>query len=683
MKILVPTTNGLVGYWSFDEGAGGVAHDFSVNNNHGALVNAPQWVDGIKGKAINLNGSNQYISLGLQSSFDLSGSLSFSFWAKPRLSALTGVHDFICNYDSSGSTCQYEVYLNNGILVFTIDGLGGASFENYTSAASLTANKWHHIVAVSTGQDNVIFYVNGVAYTTTKSGSIATPTSGFGSTSIGRSGDFNGNYFPGSIDEVRIYNRALSQDEITTLYQSGAMKLLTPNSSGLVGYWSFDEGAGTTAHDYSGSGNHGALVNSPQWVDGVKGKCLKFNGSNQYINLFNSLTSETTGSNKKFSICFWLKLLVNTGAQQAIIGKYDTLSSNRSWTTFLNSDRSLSFYTSFDGTASNYRRIDSSAGILPINKWVYISITFDGSILSGDGLDRVKIFISGRNVGTTLGATVGTLGDIFNGNNVLGIGATNILTTPSLFLNGNLDEVRIYNRALQQSEITSLYQSGAEKLLTGTNQGLVGYWSFEENAGTVAHDYSGAGNHGTLVNSPVWTDGIRGKCLKFNGASNYVNCGNPSSLKITGAMTVSFWCKPVLFGATRIIVSKYLTIGNQRGWQVTTQNGGSFNKIEVYLSLDGTSVPNILTGNTSLLPNEWAHVAFSYIPSTILNIYVNGVLDATTSSSIVTSIFDNSADVFIGNRDGLPSNYFSGLIDEVRIYNRALSAKEVMDLYNS
>jgi len=109
-------------------------------------------------------------------------------------------------------------------------------------------------------------------------------------------------YFQGAIDEVRIYNKALTTADIQTLYQQTATSSST-NVPGLVAYWNFDEGSGTIAADSSGNGNNGTLVNGPSWTNGIKGKALLFDGVDDNVTVPNSNSLNLANS---FTLSAWV-----------------------------------------------------------------------------------------------------------------------------------------------------------------------------------------------------------------------------------------------------------------------------------------------------------------------------------------------------------------------------------------
>lgn len=203
--------------------------------------------------------------------------------------------------------------------------------------------------------------------------------------------------------------------------------------------------------------------------------------------------------------------------------------------------------------------------------------------------------------------------------------------------------------------------------------GLAAYWSMDEGSGSTAADSSGNGNNGTL-SGPVWTAGNRGGALSFDGTNDYVNAGNPAGLKLTGAMTLSAWIKIDTVSGNGRIISKQGYTGS-RGWSLNVEASG----VGAFQIASNSS--SLVTVNTSaaLPTGQWVHLAGVYEPGTALRIYVNGVLSNSNSVSVPAAQYNSNLNVWIGAR---PSSecYFDGDIDEVRVYNRALSDSEIAAL---
>ncbi|RAU98608.1 LamG-like jellyroll fold domain-containing protein [Paenibacillus sp. YN15] len=204
--------------------------------------------------------------------------------------------------------------------------------------------------------------------------------------------------------------------------------------------------------------------------------------------------------------------------------------------------------------------------------------------------------------------------------------------------------------------------------------GLAGSWSFDETSGTTAADASGNVPVGTLIGGPVWTTGHTNGALSFDGADDYVNLGNPSALQMTGAMTLSAWVYVDTFTHAGRIIAKQGASGH-RGWSLNVESDG---KASFQIATNSTTVQ--LVNSAAAIPSgQWVHLAGVYEPGTALKIYVNGRLSNSNTTSIAASQYNNSLNVNIGRR---PSGdlYFDGKLDEVKAYNKSLSASEVANL---
>lgn len=214
--------------------------------------------------------------------------------------------------------------------------------------------------------------------------------------------------------------------------------------------------------------------------------------------------------------------------------------------------------------------------------------------------------------------------------------------------------------------------------LEGASSGLIGWWKFDENAGTIASDSSGNNNAGTLIGGPIWstTDYKVGSgALVLNGNGQYVDVPGFSGISGSGVTTVSLWIKPLATGGA--VISQWSsgrlleldTLGT--GFSASWRYGGAGGSGATLMNMSGSNTLNL---------NEWQHIVFVYNnPSSLF--YKNGVLlnTATGNGGVLnTGIIDP---LRIG-RNNIPS-YFSGSIDDVRVYSRVLSADEIASLYTS
>jgi len=195
---------------------------------------------------------------------------------------------------------------------------------------------------------------------------------------------------------------------------------------------------------------------------------------------------------------------------------------------------------------------------------------------------------------------------------------------------------------------------------------------------TTATDVSGTGNTGTLTNGPVPGIGKVGQALNFDGSNDFVDLANPASLNITSALTISAWV--YVRGATNQIDDIFTrdNSSTNRGYRLVFDSNDS---IEFYVAQDAsTKIQATVTGRTPY-QNRWVHVVGVYQPSTFVRLYLDGTQAAENTMSIPAAIRSSTVGPEIGRR-GNGDGEFNGLIDEVRVYNRALSAEEVKRLYN-
>jgi len=200
---------------------------------------------------------------------------------------------------------------------------------------------------------------------------------------------------------------------------------------------------------------------------------------------------------------------------------------------------------------------------------------------------------------------------------------------------------------------------------------LVAYWTFDEGSGDIVYDSSGNGNNGT-INGATWDAGKYGNALLFNAQDNYVEVPTSESLEITPNVTIAAWINWIDAGDTWLAI---MANGQQDGpWE----NYGLFvNRDGRYLyftlSLDGGHVTQSAPNNV-IEPDEWLHACATWDGSTA-RIYVNGemVFEQAQTGELVPP----GLPLRIGHRNGSP-HYFSGIIDEVRIYNHALTDVEIL-----
>ncbi|MDT8300211.1 MAG: LamG domain-containing protein [Sedimentisphaerales bacterium] len=311
-------------------------------------------------------------------------------------------------------------------------------------------------------------------------------------------------------------------------------------------------------------------------------------------------------------------------------------------------------------------------------------VDLDFGVPTSPGEHTVLTFVSSETTNTTAlyvnGALAGSVDSAITLSGIVGIGygsqdeATRGSASFDNF-DGTIFGVAIYGEALAEdliAEHADSYFNPAKEIVPvdpGT-EGLVAYYAFENDA----NDISGNGNDGTIVGDPVFVDGPTGfgTAMEFNG-DDYVDCGNGDTLQIQDAITISFWFNVVAFentweaflskGDSAYRVSRGDGTGDATHFGISGTTGGGGNGW-----FNGTS---IITGGV------WHHFAGTY-DGAEGRIYIDGVLDATTEASGQINI--ETENFWIGNNSQNPDRFLHGMMDEVMLYNRALSELEVMYL---
>src|SRR3989338_9062014 len=400
-------------------------------------------------------------------------------------------------------------------------------------------------------------------------------------------------------------------------------------TNGLVGYWSFDgkDMAGVTAYDRSGNANNGTLTNGPVRTIGKIGQALNFDGTNDYINAGAGASLSITGP---VSICAWVRADALPGIEHAIVGTLNESTGDQHYTLSVQTDGSVFFFWS---NAWNYEIWRTGSGLITTKKWQHIC----GVRISDSD---VRIFIDGS------GRSVSNIGDFS-----IPVASGNLLIsddTSDYDWHGSIDDVRVYNRALSGDEIKRLYRIGATlKVNTSINndsltKGLVGYWTMNapDVAGTTAKIGVGAVN--------------------FDGVDDYVNIGGPASLTNILPFSIAVWMK------THAGVDTYRAIVGESGQQEFTKYWGQLNYYD-----NGDNI-----GTATLSANTWYHAVLT-VTATTKTLYLNGAVDGTFTTGSFNSFTVNA----IG-QNGASGEYYDSTLDYVRIYNRALSASEVAQLYS-
>src|SRR3989338_6533623 len=229
-----------------------------------------------------------------------------------------------------------------------------------------------------------------------------------------------------------------------------------------------------------------------------------------------------------------------------------------------------------------------------------------------------------------------------------------------------------------------------DKTNAALTDGLVGYWPFDESSGLIANDFSGNGNNGTISGGTAWTNGKMLGALNFDGTSGRVNL--PSTLPglnfgNTG-FSVSLCINPASFSNQSSYIRPFEIaycgaspsyIFGQFSTTTASQNSFQFGGYDSNVTYFGA-----ISSAGSAPLNQWRHIAaITDRTNGKIIIYVDGNLSGQSNTGITGTINCSSATIAASIGSWSNGAYFQGTIDEFRVYNRALSANEVQELFNS
>ena len=652
-EMVTTLTDGLVAYYPFN----GNANDESGNGNNGVIYGADLTLDrfGNNANAYHFDGINDYIDCSNSSIFNISSEITLSCWVRTNdnRSGLIGRPTMISKWSYTDEGQAYWFALNEGKLGSTFNAITGEDNENWGNT-KINDNQWHLVTVSADGnliQKQIKVYIDGQLDCEYDASGTIIKTSN-SNVLIGVCLLPDHGSFLGDIDDIRIYSRALSEAEIDTLYHEGGW---TGNdiNAGLVAYYPFNG----NANDESGNVNNGVVYGAILATDrfGASNKAYYFDGVDDWIK-----ASADPLPTADRTVSVWYKGNNN--------GKFVSYGGGECATTWLQG-----FYNGIVGEGTHCYDLHQIYCDAPIGDgWHHMVVTTDniGStiILDGNLVISNSDYVDNTN----------TVGKIM----AFGVAVAHWGTEPfvdgesCVYYNGFLDDIRIYNRALNEAEIDSLYH---ESGWTGNdiNSGLVAYYPFNGNA----NDESGNNNNGTVYGASLSIDrfGIANNAFYFDGVDDWIKASSdplPSAER-----TISVWYKML-----------YDTVGTMLSYG---GNGCQTTLIEGYNIYDELATwghcwdPNFISGPAPT-GSGWHNLVF------LTNSYgskmaVDGVI-VSENQNYSNNIYTIDKELAIGTcvdtdghgpfTDGVSVGCFTGYLDDIRIYDRALSETEIKDIYH-
>ena len=613
--VSAPPVTGLVAAYGFDTGSGTTAADQSGSGNNGTLSNAT-WAGSAAGKfgnALSFNGTNASVTVADSNSLDLTAGMTIEGWVNP---------------DVAGGFRTMIVKERPGDLVY---GLYSSSDSNRPQSqvtvgsvrivdapAAIPAATWTHLAATFDGTTQRL-YVNGAQVASLASaGTILASNS---PVKIGGNSIW-GEWFDGLIDEVRIYNRALSAAEI--------------------------------------QGDMGSSISSPDATPPSAPGTLNATGSLGQAAL-------TWGA----------------ATDNVIVARYNVYRSTTSGFTPSAANRvaqptGTSYVDSGLAAGTYYYRVaaeDAAGNVGPAGNEASAAVTADTTPPTAPtGLTATP---SAGQVGLTWGASTDAGGIArYNVHRATSAGFTpsvaNRIAQPTgtTYSDSGLAAGTYYYKVTATDNAGNTGSASNEVsalVAAGPPPGLVAAYGFDAGSGTTAIDQSGTGNNGTLSNATWSVTGKFGSSLSFNGTNSHVSVPDSTSLDLTTGMTVEGWVRLNVAGGFRTLLVKERPGDLVYGVYANTDG----NRPQSQVTVNGT--PRWIDGTAAVPPGVWTHVAATYDGAT-QRLYVNGTQVA--SLALAGSITTSNSPVKIGG-NAIWGEWLNGLIDEVRIYNRALSATQI------
>ena len=483
-------------------------------------------------------------------------------------------------------------------------------------------------------------------------------------------------FFNGKLYYLKMWNRLLGENEVANLSADRETTVSAPPRTGLVGYWNMDANDiyGTTIYDKSGYNASSTLIAAPVGAAGKIKQALDFDGAAQYI-----MSTSTAFDVNYFTLSAWVKMdnAPDATSNQYIIQKGDDTASTLSYSlNIVNSAPDYLVCKRGNGTSQSSSGSGAATAFsnFKSDRYYHLVCVYDTD-------NKIKIYVDGafKDSAAHTGTTLVSASEL-----KIGYGT---FSSNNRFFNGKIDDARIFNRALSAQEIANLYNSAKSNYIAAPpREGLVGYWNMDSNDSTATkvYDKSGQNNYGAPNGfytglAPTSTPGKINQAIDFDGSNGSISVPDSASLDIFNAITVSIWVKADALDHAG---------GGNNARVIDKGGGGAYilyitNTGIIVFSLIGVTDNSSATAAGVFKTGQWFHISGVYDSATgIRDIYINGVANSSAHETGLTGTISNGGNLIIGD-NGTKVRLWDGAIDDVRIYNRALSAQEIMNLYRS
>jgi hypothetical protein len=713
---------GPIASWKLDEGSGLTAADASGNANTGSLVNGVAWTAGRAGQAVALDGVDDYVRVPHAAMLD-AFPLSVAAWFKTTSSV--GVRGLVNKYVANAYD-GYQIFFEDGGLCawylrdtanYVYDGTGCTMKTfGYNDGA------WHHVVFVVDAAGGRLYLDGAQKGAQPWTGAAGAPTT-LQELHLGHYPGAQGGaeYLGGLIDEVRIYDRALSGAEVSQLFtEPPPVSDATPpaisavNATGIGGAtatitWVTDETADSQV-EYGTTTAYGAsTVLDPALLTAHSERLAGLAPSTLY---HYRVRSTDAAGNAAVSGDFTLRTLDTVPPAVSITVPLAGQGVSGIVTVAASASDDV-------GVAGVQFKVDGAALGAEVTAAPYTT-AWDTRTAANGSHTLTAVARDGAGNATTSAAVAVIVGNsdftppVISGVAASGItsaGATVTWATdepadsqveygtttaygastavdPAAVVThsqplANLAAATLYHyRVRSRDAAGNLAVSGDSTFTTAALPVPIAYWKLDEGAGTKAGDSSGNGNTGTLLNGPVWTAGRSGKALSFDGINDYVRVPHAAMLDAY-PLTVVAWFKTTSTAGVRGLVNKYVA-NSYNGYQIFFENGSLcawYLRTTSNYIYDGTGCTMRTPGYND---GQWHQVAL-VVDGAGARLYVDAVekrsLGWTGPPGPATTTRELALGFYPGAAGG--AKYLAGTVDAVRIYNKALTPDQILQLFNA
>lgn len=628
---------GMVGWWP----GNGNANDI-INGNNGTLVNGVTYGSGMVGQAFSFTQANQqYVEVSLLASQLLNNSAgSVIAWVNP---SSVGELDMVTAFGSGADGQAVGFAINNG----NVRIYHHTDLFDWQTSIPVAINTWTHLAYTWDGTTERL-YKNGVLVDSRARNFNYVP--GYARIGFGFINDA-AVFFPGQIDEVAIFDRTLNDVEITAIYSAGPAGVCpncAPRPSGMISMWSAENNA------LDELGNHnGTLVNGTTFATGKVGNAFKFDGIDDLVNAGNiDLAS------RSFSWDAWVKRS-SSGTPDVMIGQ---------GTANIGQGLHIGWRGGSNEFTFDFFNSTLNVADVPDGNWHHWAGSYD--VTTGEK----RIYKDGQLAGSNTGSGYSGTGPLWIGR----LPWENPDWTGGAPLDGLMDEVEIFGRVVTQAEFRAIFQAGSSGRCDTCSPAPVGLVSWLAGDGN-ANDIRGF-NNGIAEGSLAFASAKVSQGFNFDGNAADIRIPASTSLDVGvgGGITIDMWIKPTT--VTNNPLAEW-------GSGVTGAHfwlGGSEVPGNLYINLTDTggNFHVLQSAGGVIAPNEWQHVSMTYDKTTgIATLYRNGSIVAGPTNLGSFTPRTNS-DLYLGYRVS-PTYRFGGLMDEVEIFDRALTAEEITRIVNA